>query len=62
MIAILTCWFILFSWISFIGFGVRVITYLDERNHWMPPIYIIWGIILFIVSFILKNFLMAFMN
>ena len=52
MIAALTSWFILFGWVSFLGFSVCIITYLDECNYWMPPIYAVWGIILFIVTII----------
>ena len=52
MIAALTSWFILFGWVSFLGFSVCIITYLDECNYWMPPIYAVWGIILFVVTII----------
>ena len=60
MTATLICWLMIFSWLSFVNLGVRVIIYLKERGHWMLPIYVIWGVILFIGSFILKNFLMVY--
>lgn len=50
MVATLTSWFIFFGWISFIGFSACIILQLDKKNYWMPPIYLVWGIIFFIVT------------
>ena len=42
--------FIAFGWLCFIALGIAVLTWLDNRSYWMPPIYVGWGIIFFIVT------------
>lgn len=50
MISVLINWFILFGWVCFMGFSACIVLMFEERNYWMPPIYIIWGIMFFIVT------------
>lgn len=50
MIAFLTQCFIAFGWLLFISFGMFLIWWLDSKNYWMPPVYIGWSILLFIVT------------
>lgn len=50
MISVLINWFILFGWVCFIGFSACIVLMFEERNYWMPPIYIIWSIMFFIVT------------
>lgn len=52
MIEIITNVYIAFTWLCLIVFGTCVLCWLDERNYWMPPIYVGWGIILFILTVI----------
>lgn len=50
MVEILTSWFILFGWISFILLSFAVMMYLDKKNYFMGPVYLIWGIVFLIVT------------
>lgn len=50
MVAFFTGLFIAFGWLCFIALGIAVLTWLDNRNYWMPPIYVGWGIFFFIVT------------
>lgn len=54
MIEIMTNVYIAFSWFCLIVFGTYVLCWLDERNYWMPPIYVGWGAILFILTLIVN--------
>lgn len=42
--------FIVFGWFCFIALGIAVLTWLDNRNYWMPPIYVVWGVVFFVVT------------
>lgn len=50
MVEVLTSWFILFGWISFILLSFAVMMYLDKKNYFMGPVYLIWGIVFLIVT------------
>lgn len=50
MVVFFTNLFIAFGWLCFIALGMLVLCWLDNRNYWMPPIYVGWGIISFIVT------------
>lgn len=54
MIEIMTNVYIAFSWFCLIVFGTYVLCWLDEHNYWMPPIYVGWGAILFILTLIVN--------
>lgn len=47
---LLTNLFIAFGWLCFIALGMFTLCWLDNRNYWMPSIYIGWGIIFFVVT------------
>lgn len=50
MIETLTNLYIVFGWLCFIALGTCVLCWLDNHNYWMPPIYVGWGIIFFVVT------------
>lgn len=50
MVTFFTGLFIAFGWFCFITLGVAVLVWLDNRNYWMPPIYVGWGLLVFFVT------------
>lgn len=54
MVAFLTGWFIIFGWLCFIGLSGVIVWWFDEHNYWMPTIYLLWGIIFFVVTYVVN--------
>lgn len=50
MIGPLTDLFIVFGWLCFLTLGTCVLCWLDNCNYWMPPLYVGWGIAVFVVT------------
>ena len=50
MVTFFTGLFVAFGWFCFITLGILILAWLDNRNYWMPPIYVGWGLIVFRVT------------